>query len=166
MNQKIKKYANLALTFLMIGFIAIQIGPSFISNFSNEGKTLPRIVTKDIGSKTELALPLKGNSIIIFWATWCGPCKIEMNRLQESVDSGKIPAERIIAINAFEDEKAISAFLKSASYSFKFIANQSLAETLEISRTPTTLFVENGVITKMSSGLSLLGIWQAEFLFN
>lgn len=164
-SKRLKHYLNLVISFLMIAFIVIQVGPSFVSNLQNEGATLPRTVMNEIKSGSEIAIPLRGNSIVIFWATWCAPCKVEMNRLAQSVSAGKIPSDRILAINSFEDERTIRNFLKTDDYPFQFFANQDLAEHLSISRTPTTLFIENGTITKMSSGLSFIGIWQAELLF-
>jgi len=166
LSKDIKKYANIALSFVLVAVIIFQIGPSFVSNLRNEGDVLPRTQMKEINSSNEVTLPLRGNSIVVFWATWCGPCKVEMNRLSDSVKAGKIPAERILAINSFEDDRTVRSFLKSNEYPFQFFAHQGLAEHLNISRTPTTLFIENGTITKMSSGLSLIGIWQAESLFN
>lgn len=165
-SKDLKKYTNFALSFILVTVIIIQTGPSFFSNFKNEGRVLPRTLLKEVQTSTELALPLKGNSIIIFWASWCSPCKVEMNRLSESVGTGKIPADRVLAINSYEDERTIRSFLNKNDYPFLFFAHQGLAEHLNISRTPTTLFVENGTISKMSSGLSLIGIWQAEQLFR
>lgn len=114
------------------------------------------------GAQTAIFPPPKKNAIAIFWASWCGPCKAEMARLKSSVLNGKIPKEAIFAINPFEDRVVIKEFLVRNNYPFTFIFAPDVALKLNVSATPTTLFIEDGTITSMTSGMSLIGIWRAE----
>ena len=98
----------------------------------------------------------------IFWATWCAPCKLEMERLQKSVEERKISEGKIFAINPFESKDISSVFIRKNKYPFVFIEAQDVAERINIMATPTTLLLEDQKIHSMSSGLSIIGIWKAE----
>ena len=133
----------------------------------NEGVVLSsesyEVLNKNIG-KDSISFPSSNsNSIAIFWATWCGPCKIEMNRLKASVENGKIPAGAIIAINPFESKEVSQKFLATNPYPFTFVDAPLVSQKLNISATPTTVYFENEKISSISSGMSLFGIWRAEF---
>ncbi|MHC4124419.1 MAG: peroxiredoxin family protein [Planctomycetota bacterium] len=48
------------------------------------GKTAPDFILKDINGKTHKLSDYKGkNIILIFWATWCPPCRAEIPYFQE-----------------------------------------------------------------------------------
>ena len=52
-------------------------------------KKLPNVKLKDLSGKTVEMSQLKndGNPMIIsFWATWCKPCKVELNTIAEDYD--------------------------------------------------------------------------------
>lgn len=157
---------NNIFTLLLFVFLIYTQAPSVLNNFRMNGIKL-------IAKKYEVIFPKEKSDpiffppqnsrvITIFWATWCGPCKAEMGRLKASVESGKISKNSIFAINPFEDRSSINNFLLKNNFPFIFIDAPEIALQLNISATPTTLFVENGAITSMSSGMSLIGIWRAE----
>jgi peroxiredoxin len=54
-----------------------------------QSKKLPNVKLKDLSGKSVEMSQLKndGNPIIIsFWATWCKPCKVELNTIAEDYD--------------------------------------------------------------------------------
>lgn len=155
------------LFILIIGaFVLWKQAPLYFNNTQKEGlQTSPQsysVITVEGVEKDILFPPTQQKVIALFWATWCGPCKIEMKRLQASVKAGKIAQGQIFAINPFEARTEITAFLKNNNYSFTFIEAQQLAKDLNITVTPTTLFFDKGKVVSMSSGLSITGIWGAE----
>lgn len=152
---------------IFLGVLLYQLVPRTLHNLHSEGKYLPSVNAFNLASNTEtLFPPAGGNAIAIFWATWCGPCKLEMNRLRSSVEAGKIPKDRIYAVNPFETRETVQKFLLQEKFPFQFIEAPELIKDLKVEVTPTTLFIESGKITKRSSGLSLVGIWKAEWLFR
>lgn len=155
-------------TLLIVTLVVFLQAPSFFNNIRQAGTILPSKQYQVIGSKTALVHfpPENSRGIAIFWATWCGPCKVEMARLRSSVENGNIPQEKIFAVNLFEDQQVIKKFLAQNNYPFIFISAPEVAQQINVKATPTTLFLENGVITSMSSGMSLIGIWKAEFFLR
>ncbi|MDD0851683.1 redoxin domain-containing protein [Halobacteriovorax sp. GB3] len=115
------------------------------------------------GQRVQLDFPSQEqNNIALFWSTTCAPCKLEMKRLQRSIDQGHISAQKIVAINPWESQQLILKYLKKNSFSFHFLLEDNLSEKLQIYATPTAVYFENGKIVNIKSGMSFTGIWQAE----
>ena len=161
-----KKISNIAFAVLLI-FAAIKIIPRFYANYQKIGQEIKVKERVNLLSGKKLLFPPdNSNVLILFWATWCPPCKLEMQRLKESVEKSKISSEKIIAINMYEDETTIKNFLKKNPYPFVFLSKTAEDEKLEIFSTPTTLFIKNKKIDSISEGLSLVGIWRAEYFLK
>lgn len=153
-------------TVFLIVFFSLN-GERIINNFKSEGIELPIIKYEVLSGSTEknLLYPIENsNSVLLFWATWCTPCKVEMDRLKRSVESGTLKGSSIFLINPFEEKEASIAHLKKYAYPFIFLhdSNDTLKRKLKISQTPTMLFLKGNFIKRMSTGISLTGIYQAE----
>ncbi len=158
------------LMLLLFAYLLWRQAPSIINNFKASAVVLQSQhyeIYSDPEKRSMIEFPAKNQrALIIFWASWCGPCKIEMHRLEDSVKNKKIAAGRIFAINPFESKDEIKAFLKKNALPFVFIDAPYIAQKLNVQSTPTTVFLENKTVDSMSSGMSLVGIWRAEWFLR
>ncbi len=160
---KNQKYNIFGYTCFLIAFVYL-FGERIVYNFENEGTSIETQAFFDLEGNKYFYPNNNEKNVIIFWASWCTPCKVEMDRLQRSITEGKIPAKKILAINPFESIEDIKKFNKIYNYQFKFLIqeNNQMAKQLKVSNTPTIVFFDGLKIKKMSSGISLTGILAAE----
>lgn len=158
------KISDLVLAVAIIVVLGLRV-PSMLANFAIEGKTIPSVERRIIGSTQTVSYPPEGGAVAIYWATWCAPCKIEMARLKKSVESGEIPRERVFAISLSEDENTIRSFLTKNAYPFTFLLAAAQDEVFNVSATPTLVLMKDKEVVSVGTGPSLWGIWRAEGLF-
>ena len=131
------------ITILLLALVAWKLAPQVMNNLESEGKVIPvhsyQIIDQQ---KTQIFPPEKQKVAAFFWATWCGPCKIEMARLQKSIENKKIDASKIFAINPFESPEEVASFVKSHKYDFTFIHAPEISAKLNINATPTIVLIE------------------------
>ena len=104
---------------------------------------------------------LRGSPVMLnFWATWCGPCRVEMPFIQE-VFEDKAWAEQglvILTVNVGEASLRIKQFMEHFGLSFHVLLDKdtSVAKNYNIRGIPTTFFIDkNGIIKDMKIGAFL-----------
>lgn len=86
------------------------------------GQTAPEITFKTLdGSQLKLS-ELKGKVVFLdFWATWCGPCKIEMPHIQTLHEELGPAGEVVFLAASSEDKPTIEGFISKYGYTFKVV---------------------------------------------
>lgn len=95
-------------------------------------------------------------TMINFWATWCGPCRMEMPGFEKLYAERKKDGFLILAINEDKDQGELDAYLKAKPVSFPVLVDRdgALASRLGIRAFPTTILVDgDGKIVKLIEGL-------------
>ncbi|WP_328068214.1 redoxin domain-containing protein [Bacillus mycoides] len=94
-----------------------------------------------------------GKKVILnFWASWCGPCKIEMPDMEKFYHDTKDMGIEIVAINATATEKDpnnVKQFLEENKYTFPVLLDQKgqASAAYQIISIPTSFVIDtNGVI--------------------
>ncbi len=107
-----------------------------------------------LGDKLPLA-SLKGKVIVMdFWATWCGPCRIQ-HPLYEEVKTKFKDRDDVVflAIDTDEDRTIVKSFLEQAQWSQKVYFEDGLSQLLQVSSIPTTvIFNKKGAVASRMNG--------------
>jgi len=99
----------------------------------------------------------RGQPVIInFWATWCGPCRIEMPHLQEAFAENKGDVV-VLGVNLTErdDPDAVPGFLEEFGLTFPVVFDEkgNVAKTYNVFGQPASVFVNpNGVVHEVFYG--------------
>ncbi len=68
----------------------------------------------------------KGKVVILsFWATWCGPCKVEMPSMQKLYNQMKAKGLEIVAVDVAEEKYKVSDFIKQYGYTFPVLLDKT-----------------------------------------
>ena len=109
------------------------------------------------GESFDLEAIVEENRVVMvnFWATWCGPCKIEMPQLQNLYERYGTRGLEILAITQ-ENRETVEEFLSTRSYSFPILLDPEgrVSDLYGVSALPTTFLVgRNGKITRTQTGV-------------
>jgi peroxiredoxin len=121
------------------------------------GKTIPELTVTDINGQKHSLSSYRGKDVmVVFWATWCPPCKVEVPNLIELRKQIGEDELAIIAISN-EDPGTLKAFVndKGINYSVASIAGTMLPSPFsDVSSIPTTFYIDrNGRIKLVAVGL-------------
>jgi peroxiredoxin len=114
---------------------------AFTSSF---GKEAPDFTIEDINGKTLRLSDYRGrNVMVVFWATWCPPCNLEVPHL---IDLRKTFAKDKLAILAISNEgpERLKSFVESKdiNYTVASLGGKSLPEPFaNVTAIPTTFFI-------------------------
>jgi len=164
-----KKWMNY-LFYAVIAFLFFSKVPSIIQNFSLEKRAfknnLPIYVKDTNFSETQ---SLSSKKVVVFWATWCPPCKIELDKLNQMILDKKISYNSVHAISIENDFELVKNHILKSNYLFTWSLDKEgeMARNYQISSTPTLMLVNNDVIEYVTNGVTpTLGIRLAEFFKN
>lgn len=144
-----RKVIHYALTCLLL-YTMLQIGKRLYQEYSLQGKNLSQNLSSLDNLKNK-------KHALVFWATWCPPCKIELTRVQEFIDTHPENKNQILAINMGESQNEIDSYLKDNNFSFSVLidSKSEIASQFKVKATPTIIFIsEDQNIYWYTSGLS------------
>ena len=93
---------------------------------------------------------LKGRPVVLnFWATWCGPCRAEMDALQKLQNEWASYGLKMLAINQEEVPADVRPYIEANGYTFDVLLDRFGLVSLqyEVDKIPTTFVIDRkGVI--------------------
>jgi thiol-disulfide isomerase/thioredoxin len=98
---------------------------------------------------------LKGKVIVMdFWATWCGPCRLQHPLYEQVKERFKNRADVVfLAIDTDEDRSVVKPFLEQNQWSQKVYYEDGLGQLLQVTSIPMTLILnKNGEVASRMNG--------------
>ena len=142
--------------FALLGLMLLSRFPVWSANFHAEGGAAPRTEVEGLGGE-RISLPLQGPHVVVFWATWCGPCRVELARLQRMVEAGALAPEAVVAVAWGEPRPVVAEHARKRRYTFKVALDPSgaAAKAFDVRATPTLVLVDGSqAVAWKTTGLS------------
>lgn len=85
----------------------------------NAGDIAPDFTVEMLdGSKVTLS-ELQGKpTLLIFWATWCSPCRLELSKLQEHIIDRYGDKINVLPISRGEEREVVEGYISQMGYTF------------------------------------------------
>jgi thiol-disulfide isomerase/thioredoxin len=129
--------------------VLIRNGDTFNYDFS----------LKDLDGKKIHMSELKGKVIFLnLWATWCGPCRVEMPSIQNlynSVDKDKI-AFVMLSLDQEDQQGKITQYIKGKGFTFPvYVPASPLPKLLRVNSIPATFIIgPDGKVASKKIGMA------------
>jgi len=103
------------------------------------------VLTQPDGAAMRLA-DYRGKVVVMdFWATWCGPCRVE-GKLMERVMQNfrREPRVVFLAVNVDEERDGVGGFIKEEQWTVPVVFGQGLDHLLGVHGLPTLVIFDRG----------------------
>ena len=111
-----------------------------------EGEDAPNFTLKNLDGKEISLSEFRGKHVLVnFWATWCGPCKIEMPSLEALYEKFKDKNFALLAIsNDMFGANIVKPFVKAHKINFTVLLDQRLkvSNAFGVVSLPTTFMID------------------------
>ena len=113
MTQLKRDYAGTAFVTTIEKLETAEASAKKVQNALAIGTQFPDFNEKDVTGKPLSIASYKGKIVLVdFWATWCGPCVMEMPNVQQAYQKYHDKGFEIIGVSLDIDQQALSNFLK------------------------------------------------------
>lgn len=131
------------------------------NSYSQDSINLPNVTLRNLnGSNVEYSKIIKKHrlTVVSFWATWCGPCKLEIEAINDLLPEWqKIVDFDFIAISVDDSRtyQRVKPFVVSSNWNFPVYVdvNQSLQRVYNFAYIPyTIIYDETGNVVYTHTG--------------
>ena len=157
------------LVFAVLAFVVLTKAPELYRQYKLKQSPLPAFLATELDGRVFNSAQLSKKTILVFWATWCGPCTLELSRLNDLVKDQVISSDQVLAISIGEPSETVLKAVRERGYLFQVVTDEPglAASVLGVQGTPTVVFVDDyKKINWMTTGLSPLLSLRARLFLN
>jgi peroxiredoxin len=137
--------------------LASGAGAQVLGEAPVTGGAAPDFTLTDIaGAPVSLADAAGSPVLINFWATWCGPCRIEMPAIQARYEMHKDAGLRVFAVDFDEGQAEVEDFAKAFGLTFDVLLDPGgeVNNMYRVLGYPSSYFVDaEGIIRVVHVGM-------------
>lgn len=152
----------LAVTLMLIGGRYLNQrggmagGTGSLAGADIEGKPAPDFELKALDGKMVKLADLRGKAVLLnFWATWCGPCKVEMPWFVELQNKYGAQGLQVVGIAMEDDQGPVEEFTKQIGVNYTILMGKNaVGDAYSVVGLPTTYYIDrSGKIVARHIGL-------------
>jgi cytochrome c biogenesis protein CcmG/thiol:disulfide interchange protein DsbE len=155
----------LVLGLVWVGMSADRLGASTngLIPAPQKGFLAPDFTLETMNGEKVTLSDLRGQVVIVnLWASWCGPCRLEMPAFKKIYEEYKEQGLVILAVNSTSQDtlSAVEEFVVKFQLPFNILmdTNGTVARLYKLSALPSTFFIgRSGVISRVVIGGPLAG---------
>lgn len=135
------------LAVLLLGALAACQAPGLNQPSPEVGARAPDFALPTLQGETLRLSDLRGQVVLVnFWATWCGPCRVEMPTMQARYNHDGFT---IVAVNFAEEADVVQAYADELQLSFPIVldGDGAVQELYRVRGYPSSFFVDpDGIV--------------------
>ena len=159
-------------TFVLAGIVLIRYGwepASAAVQPQADRKAAPQFTLHDASGKEAKLSDYKGKAVLLnFWATWCGPCKLEIPWFIEFQRKYRDQGLAVLGVSMDDDGwKVITPYVQKVGMNYTvLLGNEDIAKLYGgVEGLPTTFLIDRtGKIAAMHTGIVSKNAYEGEIL--
>jgi peroxiredoxin len=133
------------------------------------GRPAPDFRLRDLDGKEVQLATLRGKVVLLdFWATWCGPCRASMPRVNDLFQKFRGQDVVVMGIDDGEDEQAVGNFIRRNGYQYPVLLaprDSPVIGNYSVRGRPTLVLIDkNGLVADYKVGGEAEGALRADLV--